>query len=55
MDESTKDERDRCTAIVDRALLECGPEAKQWLIRVRNLIASGADPQTFREQAEEPA
>lgn len=50
MEEATKAERDRCVAIIDRALLECGPEAERWLIRVRNLIAAGATPQTFREQ-----
>lgn len=51
MDDVAK-ERARCVAIVDCVILEAGDES-HWLCRIRNMIANGLEPMTFREQIEE--
>lgn len=51
MDDTAK-ERARCVEIVELTMLESPPEAQGALIRVRNMIATGKEPQTFREQIE---
>lgn len=45
-------ERQRCVQIVELAMLEATPEQERILFRIRNLIASGGEPTTFREQVE---
>jgi hypothetical protein len=51
--DATETERARCVAIVELVMLEVSPEAQRALIRVRNLIASGSEPVTFRGQVDE--
>ncbi len=51
--DAVETERKRCVAIVETVMLEAPPAAQPALIRVLNLIASGAEPITFREQVEE--
>lgn len=46
-------ERQRCLAIVDAIALEAPAEAQRALLRLRNMIANGLPPQTFREQMEQ--
>lgn len=50
--DATETERARCVAIVELVMLEVSQEAQRALIRARNMIASGAEPMTFREQIE---
>jgi hypothetical protein len=51
--DATDTERARCRAIVELVMLEVSPEAQRALIRCLNMIATGAEPITMREQVDE--
>ncbi len=53
--EATAAERKRCVEIVELTMLEAPEAAQRALTRVRNLIASGSEPITFREQLQCPS